>query len=610
MEPKNRFTQADFDQHLEHMDMTLPPFHGDLPCIDLTTNNGKKRKSVAQSFHQLRSKQRGLVDYDSSDSSSCPSSSCSSDLEDHFRTPVRYIPPEKKKRAPKRISTDRQAANALFRAEKLTLRALQYLDAEADAMASKSLTMSPDTYKERLRTAQRNQVRGCLAGLDLNVWGHTGLVGGRITQYSDPPRMVNDYCNEAGFQGISKWTSKETREWIQSSDGDYLRTWLPHSPSRGDMVQYIIVAGDGRMNLHMLHLVMETFDLVAGWNQDDGIPRLLDQHTPDWVHGDDSWTRCLSYKMLLVAFAILYNMMPIETRPTKAYLVLCARILSAPVGDISHLEGILLDFMRDRSLRLISSGADPMYRDRTMTAEENRRKDATTHRYEGDTLAMLEECIEALSPICMTMRRQGTVYSIGVELLRLVILHDVDHSKELFDALCTVKLMRGHRDEMLWDASQRSAEHFCYTSKFLMALGLCLNVRMRLKPDSKWTSACQKCTGTTDMDLRPIAARMYEHTCIPPPTTNEVWYLTLSRTVLPYNEANWTFHVMKQTAEDMSRVPVELKRDLVEEEDLEQLGMYMARWNPDYCKEHPSYVYRVHVPRNSVDGKWFEDQLK
>ena len=59
MDPKNRFTQADFDQHREHMDMTLPPFHGDLPCIDLTTNNGKKRKSVAQSFHH--SKQRGLV---------------------------------------------------------------------------------------------------------------------------------------------------------------------------------------------------------------------------------------------------------------------------------------------------------------------------------------------------------------------------------------------------------------------------------------------------------------------------------------------------------------------------------------------------------------------
>ena len=68
--------------------------------------------------------------------------------------------------------------------------------------------------------------------------------------------------------------------------------------------------------------------------------------------------------------------------------------------------------------------------------------------------------------------------------------------------------------------------------------------------------------------------------------------------------------MMKQTAEDMSRVPVELKRDLMEEEDLEQMGTYMARRNPNYCKEHPSYVYRVHVPRNSVDGKCFEDQLK
>jgi hypothetical protein len=250
-----------------------------------------------------------------------------------------------------------------------------------------------------------------------------------------------------------------------------------------------------------------------------------------------------------------------------------------------------------------------MYRDRAKEAEENRRKDPTTHRYEGDTLAILEECIKSLTPICITMRRQGTVFSIGVELLRLIVFSDIEHSKELFDALCTMKLMRGHRDELVWDASQRTEPYFSYNSKFRMALGLCINVRMRLDPDSKWTSSCQQWTGTTGMDLRPIAARMYEHTSIPPPTTNELWEDILSRLVLWNTDSNWTFHV-NQTEEDMARVPVELKRDLIEEEAFEKdRALYVERWKPEYCQEHPSFVYLQKVPETNEHDwdQWFAD---
>ena len=511
-----------------------------------------------------------------------------------YQKPVRLV--QKKVRTnkttiPKTINTPQAAALTIQRCAKALKRARNYIDTYATKRARQNAKFVKGMHHtDNIVPQRRDFVKRYCSDLEMGVWGTNGVVGELLSDTYEPPKTEWSKHVAMAADSQIKWTREYTRDWMDTA-GPYWKCFRPFRCSRADLMIQMVVVAQGKMDQATWHKAVETLDCLTYGSYPE--QTYFERHVPDSLKGDNEKLKHMDmYSMRVLASSIAYNLLPIEDRPTIEYLVECVRNFSFPIDQIddhSHEVFLMQYFLESRADAVRTDEFLPPHRRRAQKAEQERRDDLHQIPMHCQTEADLEKCITQTKDLCIMTSRQPTVYSIGLEICRLITSMDCPDTAQVFNVLAIVAALRGHKAESLQGQNQlnRSA-HFLFPSKKMMAAALVCNARLRRDPDCFWHGSCVEACGVTEQLLQPLASRMFDVTCIPPHTSDKQWIQTFMISFRSLDvDAGAFWKYVTPTWKDMNNTPHYLNRHEYSDPEYVPPDFFVERYDPHHDSNYP-----------------------